>query len=343
MTPMPRRRRRIRRRRPSSALALALAALSDLTFASSVSAASNPTAGGGNLVQGAELRNELDLLRLSISHIASLLEDADVPNDSEIASRTSKLVRRVRELVQAADLARADLNPRERARRLRVERRVEARRRERRLRGGVGSGAAEEVPAEADEEVEVAAEVEGEDTARALASPGIDEEEDEVARRLFDATIRFPECNGKYLDDCLQILNEELAALQMDCDIVVHEKRNRDQEGYNKVVIVTDLTATHVRGRFNDGVVHYPFLWDDAVEGYARTLGVDGKWDCLALSPEECCSIVLASAPHPDAKGNALQCHIFVPFGGVGNRKRDDRVLVNLSPDGRVHEAPIIS
>ena len=34
---------------------------------------------------------------------------------------------------------------------------------------------------------------------------------------------------------------------------------------------------------------------------------------------------------------------ISVPYGGVGNPKRSDRVLVNLSPDGRVHEAPIVS
>ena len=50
----------------------------------------------------------------------------------------------------------------------------------------------------------------------------------------------------------------------------------------------------------------------------------------------------LAGAPNIDKKGNYVECHIFVPFGGIGNPKRNDRVFVVVSPDGRVHEAPII-
>jgi hypothetical protein len=53
-------------------------------------------------------------------------------------------------------------------------------------------------------------------------------------------TITFPECEGHFLADCLEILNQELYQLQLDAEIVVHEKRNIDQSGYNKVVIVTD-------------------------------------------------------------------------------------------------------
>ena len=155
-------------------------------------------------------------------------------------------------------------------------------------------------------------------------------------------TITFPECEDHYLADCLEILNQELYQLQLDAEIVVHEKRNIDQSGYNKVVIVTDLSATSVQGGDNDGKVLYPFLWDDAISG-PHMIGVDGKFDCLNVSPQDCCNIIKASATNPDTKGNYIDCHFFVPYGGVGNPKRSDRVLVNLSPDGRVHEAPIVS
>ena len=132
----------------------------------------------------------------------------------------------------------------------------------------------------------------------------------------------------------------EFAQLQKTPDYVIHEKRNPSQEGYNKVVIVTDLTASFVKGRLNDGIVSYPFFWDDGVQ--QRMLGVDGKWDCHLMSPDECCAFVQEGVPS-DVHGNYLQCHIFVPYGGVGNKKRDDRILINLSPDGRVHESPKVA
>ena len=124
---------------------------------------------------------------------------------------------------------------------------------------------------------------------------------------------------------------------------IVHDKRNLAQEGYNKVVIITDLTATAVKGKNGDGKVHYEFPWDDATEGQARILNDNGVWDCHALDPSECCNLIQASAPNPDRKGNMIQCHIFVPYGGVGNPKTNDRVFINLSPDGRVQEAPFIA
>eukprot|EP00956_Cyclotella_meneghiniana_P029903 scaffold73989_cov59-Cyclotella_meneghiniana.AAC.2 len=39
-----------------------------------------------------------------------------------------------------------------------------------------------------------------------------------------------------------------------------------------------------------------------------------------------------------------LRNHAKIPIltGGVGNARRNDRVFINLSPDGRVHEAPLI-
>lgn len=54
-------------------------------------------------------------------------------------------------------------------------------------------------------------------------------------------------------------------------------------------------------------------------------------------------SLIFAGVPNKDAHGKYIECHIFVPFGGVGFPRRDDRVIINLSPDGRVQEAPIIT
>ena len=154
--------------------------------------------------------------------------------------------------------------------------------------------------------------------------------------------ISFPECVEQFLSVCMGIINNDLTSLGLSTiEMVVHEKRNSDQEGYNKVVIVTDKQAEKVMGSKSDGIVSYPFQWVEPQTG-PRTLGVDGKWACQNLSPEECCALITQSTPTPDINGNYLECHIFVPFGGKGNKKRNDRVFIKLSPDGRVHEAPII-
>jgi hypothetical protein len=171
------------------------------------------------------------------------------------------------------------------------------------------------------------------------------EEEDtdlDVARNVYETYVTFPECVEKKFEDCLQIVNSDLQNLGLSTvEITVHEKRNINQDGYNKVVIVTNNDADQVKGRSGDGIVTYPFTWDDAVLG-TRTLGVDGKWNCNGQTPEDCCNTIKDSAPNPDTKGNYIECHIFVPFGGKGNPRRDDRVIINLSPDDRVHEAPIL-
>lgn len=83
-------------------------------------------------------------------------------------------------------------------------------------------------------------------------------------------------------------------------------------------------------------------MWDDSLSG-PRMLGVDGKWDCYGKSPDDCCQLIKASVPNADTRGNNIECHFFVPYGGIGNKKRSDRILVNLSSDGRVHESPFVS
>jgi len=164
----------------------------------------------------------------------------------------------------------------------------------------------------------------------------------DISRKVYETMISFPECLEKLFQNCLDTINSEIAEVGLSTiEVVVHEKRNANQEGYNKVVIVTNELADSVRGRTGNGIVDYPFLWNDVVTG-PRSLGVDGKWNCLNMTPEDCCETIKSGVPNPDTNGNNMECHIFVPFGGVGNPRRNDRVFITLSPDGRIHEPPII-
>ena len=142
-----------------------------------------------------------------------------------------------------------------------------------------------------------------------------------------------------FLADCTAFINNEITKIGIaTIEIVVHEKRNLNQEGYNKVVIVTNEMADKVVGRGKDGIVSYPFMWDDALAG-SRLLS---PWNCVNITPEDCCLMIKQSVPNKDTKDNYIECHIFVPFGGIGKPKRNDRVFVTVSQDGRVHEKPII-
>lgn len=164
----------------------------------------------------------------------------------------------------------------------------------------------------------------------------------DIARRLYETMVTFPECVDQLFQDCLDIINSEIAGLGLSTiEVVVHEKRNLDQDGYNKVVIITNELADRVKGKSDDGMVEYPWVWNDMVTG-PRTLGVAGKWNCQFDTPEDCCAKVKQSAPNVDNRGKHIECHIFVPYGGVGNPRRNDRVFIVVSQDGRVHEPPII-
>ena len=155
--------------------------------------------------------------------------------------------------------------------------------------------------------------------------------------------VTFPECEHTTFDDCLAIINSQIADLGLSTiEVVVHEKRNADQEGYNKVVLIMNELADRVIGQADDGIVTYPFQWNDKLLG-KRTLGVDGQWNCQFMSAEACCEQIKSSVPNPDKKENYIECHIFVPYGGMGNPRRSDRVFITVSEDGYVHEPPMIS
>ena len=142
-----------------------------------------------------------------------------------------------------------------------------------------------------------------------------------------------------FLSDCLAIINSQITGLGLaTIEINVREKRNENQEGYNKVVIVTNELCDRVKGRAGDGIVTYPFMWHDKITG-SRLLSA---WNCVNITPEQCCLNIKESVPNQDTNNNYIECHIFVPIGGIGKPKRNDRVFVTVSPDGRVHEKPII-
>ena len=114
----------------------------------------------------------------------------------------------------------------------------------------------------------------------------------DISRKVYETMISFPECLEKLFQNCLDTINSEIAEVGLSTiEVVVHEKRNANQDGYNKVVIVTNELADSVRGRTGNGIVDYPFIFNDAVTG-PRTLGVDGKWNCLNMTPEACCETI---------------------------------------------------
>jgi len=185
-------------------------------------------------------------------------------------------------------------------------------------------------------------EVTGHIAERKLHTQQTEEDEDRgmnVARQVLETVVTFPECLNMFLVDCLAIINSQISSLGLaTLETIVHEKRNLSQEGYNKVVIVTNEMADKVVGRAKDGIVSYPFMWDDAFAG-SRLLS---PWNCVNITPEDCCLMIKQSVSNKDTKDNYIECHIFVPFGGIGKPKRNDRVFVTVSQDGRVHEKPII-
>ena len=120
--------------------------------------------------------------------------------------------------------------------------------------------------------------------------------------------ITFPECVEMLFQDCLDTIDGQVQDLGLaSIEKVVHEKRNLSQEGYNKVVIITDKTAERVLGQAGDGIVSYPFLWDDAVSGL-KSLGVDGKWNCVNLTPAQCC-LDIKESMYPSTR---LVCFLFL-------------------------------
>jgi len=116
-----------------------------------------------NLAKGTELTSEIEQLHLSLSRITSLLASSNIKEDTEIMSKTAKLVRRVRTLIHAnesnSNNNMAEVRKKqqqERNRLLRQKARRIQREEERKLRlGGIGSGEVENIQEEEDELMEM--------------------------------------------------------------------------------------------------------------------------------------------------------------------------------------------
>lgn len=153
-------------------------------------------------------------------------------------------------------------------------------------------------------------------------------------------TTSFPACEDMPIPVCEQIIRKGLRELGLPWKRFRLEKRpKRDEgdEGFNKVVILTDLLAEFVA---EDPT--YPYEWH-GTEG-SRAIG---PWNCVGLTPEACCDLIKQDVQDPDATrtdedGGPLfvECEITVPVGGEGNVD-PKRIIVQESPDGRVHEIPV--
>lgn len=133
-------------------------------------------------------------------------------------------------------------------------------------------------------------------------------------RGLFESHMYFPECIGLSVDQCEDLIEQEIAE---NPDLFpggvvfdVRSKRQITDDTYNYVVLVTDEVGEHVVGRLGDGVVEYPFVW--------RKDGAEveiGPWDCDMVTPlktAECCAYIKASVPGVDDNGRELEVRIIV-------------------------------
>ena len=144
-----------------------------------------------NLAKGTELTSEIEQLHLSLSRITSLLASSNIKEDTEIMSKTAKLVRRVRTLIHAnesnsnnmAEVRKKQQQERNRLLRHKARRIQRENEEERKLRlGGIGSGEVENIQEEADELMEMTWWTgDGHEMKGSSAVGG-----DSVERRLFD-------------------------------------------------------------------------------------------------------------------------------------------------------------
>jgi len=149
----------------------------------------------------------------------------------------------------------------------------------------------------------------------------------DVIRHLqSDARAYFPECEGLIPKTCIQILEDICFADPSRFPLIetvggcpaltaeVHFTRTRADEGYNRVVAVSDVTRTWAVGGRKDCLQHYPLPW--VHNGVSSDIG---PWDCTAASGgdpttgcmaiDDCCTLIRGSEPVDDF-GNGLGCKV---------------------------------
>ena len=149
----------------------------------------------------------------------------------------------------------------------------------------------------------------------------------DVIRHLqSDARSYYPECEGLIPKTCITILRDLCAADPSRFPLIetaggcpaltmeVHFTRTREDEQYNRVVAVSDVTRTWAVGGRKDCLQHYALPW--VHNGVSHDIG---PWDCTATSGpaspegcipiEDCCTLIRGSEPVDDF-GNGLGCKV---------------------------------
>lgn len=160
-------------------------------------------------------------------------------------------------------------------------------------------------------------------------------------------TIQFDDCVGQTTDQCLAIIEEQVAANPGLFDGLsaltpdVRQIRDAGSPDYYKVGLRTDINETHVVGVMDDGMIWYPWLWCEAEPVGCITVG---PWDCDVgepLSVEQCCKMITDTVPSPDVNGNLLECFVDPPLGSPSNPIQPDRVIIHSNADDIVVHPPI--
>ena len=162
--------------------------------------------------------------------------------------------------------------------------------------------------------------------------------------------ISFPECVHLPTAVCLTMIKKYLRENGLKDIISVEKvtKRKPTDDGWNKVVIVTDSLGDTVPA---GGAPSYPFQWN------GRDIG---PWTaCENETPEYCCNQVIMLDVQDPYNGKEIECDFFTPavemkdydnFLPAGRTDAEpvnyveatNTIFVIESPDGRTHELPVL-
>lgn len=169
--------------------------------------------------------------------------------------------------------------------------------------------------------------------------------ESDESRNLMHYTVVFEECLHKHVDVCKDLIQQKVTEFPSlfdnrdHLDYYVQEVRTAEQEEYYLVGLRTDVTETHVTGITGDGMVWYPFVWNDSVHGPMEI----GPWDCdvgTPLTVEACCNMIKTTVPNADVNGNHLDCYADHPVGSTSNPVNYGRVSIHVNSNNIVVREP---
>ena len=123
-------------------------------------------------------------------------------------------------------------------------------------------------------------------------------------------TTAWPECKIAALTptECKSLIEEEVANHVIPGIFVKISSPRSDTvlaATVHKVGIPTNYQGIVV-GRFDDGQISYPFLWESE-NGESREVG---PWDCSNLGALECCKKIQSDVTDPNINGNYINCFV---------------------------------